>query len=215
MIPCKFHGLSVKDVNTFLPVSIAVYQSSTSPTWSTRPTTGCRARSESPQSLKDVDSFSASLYSSLPVLCIFYLLLGKQDQWLGAEQDRNLSLKDVDTFSTSLHSSLLVLHISYLEHKANKQECRVRSTSPWAHRNFFQQLSRDQNAHSFGMSNATTASPKPSFRASWRVCDAVVSRGNAGWTIPTSAHSCLCRNCSQRPAEKTGRGALSPPPPTN
>ena len=32
------------------------------------------------------------------------------------------------------------------------------------------------------MSHATTASSKPSFRASWRAGNAVVGIGNAGWT---------------------------------
>ena len=43
-------------------------------------------------------------------------------------------------------------------------------------------LSRDGNLHSSGMSHSTTASPKPSFKAPWRVGDSVVGRGNAGWT---------------------------------
>ena len=56
------------------------------------------------------------------------------------------------------------------------------------------------------MSRAMTASPKPSFRASWRVGDAVVGIGNAGWTTSKNEHPCPCRNCSQGlPAEKTGR----------
>ena len=44
------------------------------------------------------------------------------------------------------------------------------------------QLSRDGNLHGSGMSLATTASPKPSFRALWRVGDAVVGRRNGGRT---------------------------------
>ena len=42
------------------------------------------------------------------------------------------------------------------------------------------------------MSHTTTAPPKPSFKAHWRVGDAVVCRGNAGWTCPRvemSAHA--------------------------
>ena len=35
----------------------------------------------------------------------------------------------------------------------------------------------------FGMSHATTASSVSSFRAPWKMGDAVVGRGNAGWTI--------------------------------
>ena len=45
------------------------------------------------------------------------------------------------------------------------------------------QLSRDGNWHGSGMSHATTACPKPSFRAPWRVEDAVVGRGNARRTL--------------------------------
>ena len=59
------------------------------------------------------------------------------------------------------------------------------------------------------MSHATTGSPKPSSRTPWRVSDAVVARGNAGWTTSRSGHSCPYQNCSQGPpVEKTGRGSL-------
>ena len=60
-----------------------------------------------------------------------------------------------------------------------------------------------------GMPLATTSSPKPFFRAPWRVSDAVVGRENAGWTAPTNGHPCPFQICSQGPpAEKTGRGFL-------
>ena len=65
------------------------------------------------------------------------------------------------------------------------------------------------DTHGSGMSRATTASPKPSFRALWRMGNAVVGRGNAGWTTSKSGHPCQCQNCSQQPpTEKTGRGSL-------
>ena len=88
--------------------------------------------------------------------------------------------------------------------------CGARSSSLWVHRNLFWQLPGDGNLHGLGcMSNSTTASPKPSFRAPWKVGDTVVSRGNGGWTLSKSGHSCPCQNCSQWPlAEKTGRGSL-------
>ena len=87
--------------------------------------------------------------------------------------------------------------------------CGARSTPLWVHGNLYWQLSRDGNSHGSGMSHATTVSLKPSFRAPWRVSDAVVGRGNAGWTTPQSGHSCPWQNCSQGlPAEKTGRGSL-------
>ena len=81
--------------------------------------------------------------------------------------------------------------------------CTARSTSLWAYKNLFWQLLRDGNLHGSGMSHATTASPKPSFRAPWRVGDAVVGRGNAGWTTSKSGHPCPCQNCllRKRPEE--------------
>ena len=47
--------------------------------------------------------------------------------------------------------------------------CGARSTSLWTHRKLFRQLSRDGHSLCSGMSHATTASPKPSFRAPWKV----------------------------------------------
>ena len=50
---------------------------------------------------------------------------------------------------------------------------------------------------------------KPSFRAPWRVRDAVVGRGNPGWTTSKSGHHCPCQSCSERPpAEKIKRRPL-------
>ena len=93
--------------------------------------------------------------------------------------------------------SLLLCHLLYL--------CR----ELWVHRNLFWQLSKDGILHGSGMSQFTTALPKPSFRAPWSVGDAVVGRGNAGWTTSKSGHPCPCQNWSQRPpAEKTGRWSL-------
>ena len=102
--------------------------------------------------------------------------------------------------------------------------CGARSSYLWVHGNIFWQLSRVGNLHCSGMSHATKASPKPSFRAPWRVGDALVGRGNAGWTTSKCGHPCPCQNCSQGPpAEEIGRGSLlnrldphvhPPPPPT-
>ena len=87
--------------------------------------------------------------------------------------------------------------------------CGARSTPMRVHRNFFWQPSRNRNLHGSGMSHATTVSPKPSFKAFWMVGDAMVSRGNAGWTASKSGHPCQFKNCSKEPpAEKTGRGSL-------
>ena len=63
-----------------------------------------------------------------------------------------------------------------MEHKT-KDRMRV-------HRNLFWRLSRDGNLHGSGMSHATTASPKPSFRAPWRVGYTVVGRENVGYATP-------------------------------
>ena len=88
----------------------------------------------------------------------------------------------------------------------------ARSTSWWVYGNQFWQLSWQSaigNLHVTGRSHATTASLKPSFRAAWRVGDAVVGRRNVGWTTSKSGHSCPYQNCWQGPpTEKTGRGSL-------
>ena len=73
--------------------------------------------------------------------------------------------------------------------------------------------SRDGNLHSSGMSHDKRASPKPSFRAPWRVGDAVVDGGNAGWTTSKSRHPCSCQNCSQGPSaeqKKMEENLMSP-----
>ena len=103
------------------------------------------------------------------------------------------------------------LHISYLEHKTNNlvqskinflvgpQEALLAAVKRW-------------KFACSGMSTTTTASQKPSFKAPWRVGNAVGSRGisgNAGWTTSKSEHLCPRQNHSQGPpAEKTGRGSL-------
>ena len=88
-----------------------------------------------------------------------------------------------------------------------KQKIRSeKSSDPWSgvHLN-----GNMKNSYDSGKSRATTASPKPSFRAPWEVGNAVVGWENAGWTTSKSGHPCLCQNCSQGlPAEKTGRGSL-------
>ena len=61
----------------------------------------------------------------------------------------------------------------------------------------------------FVWNQATTVSPKPSFRAPWRVGDAVVGREFAGRTTSKNGHPCPCQKCWEGPpAEKTGRGSL-------
>ena len=51
------------------------------------------------------------------------------------------------------------------------------------HRNLPWPLSRDGHLQGSVMSHATTASPKPSFKAPWRLGGAMVGRGNTGWAI--------------------------------
>ena len=80
--------------------------------------------------------------------------------------------------------------------------CEARSASLWFHRNLFWQLSRNGNLLGSGMSHATTASPKPFFRAPCMVGDAMVGRVNAGQTILKSGHPCPCQNSSQGPLAK-------------
>ena len=58
----------------------------------------------------------------------------------------------------------------------------------------FWQLSRDGNFHGSGMSHTPIPSPKLSFRATWRIGDAMVGRGNTGWTTPKSGHPSHARN---------------------
>ena len=98
-----------------------------------------------------------------------------------------LQKKRIKFFETKCMRKLL--RISYLEHKTSDW-VRARSASLWVHRNLFWQLSRDGNLQGPGMSHVTTASPKPSLRAPWRMGDAVVRRGNAGWTASKSGHPC-------------------------
>ena len=62
-------------------------------------------------------------------------------------------------------------------------------------------VKRGWNLHGLGMS--------PVFRASWRLDDAVVSRGNAGWTMSKSGHPYPYQNYSRwPPAEKIGKASL-------
>ena len=100
---------------------------------------------------------------------------------------------------------LTLLHISYLEHKTNdwvqsKINFLVGPQKP---------LLATVKRRKLAWFRHVSASPKPLFRAPWRVGDAVVGRGSAGWTTSKSGHSCPCQSCSQGPyAKKTGRGSL-------
>ena len=101
------------------------------------------------------------------------------------------------------------------------------TSSPRVNGQYIKQLSRDGSLHGSGISHATTASPKPSLRATWRIGDAVISRGkfNAGWTTSKSGRHCPCQNCWRwPPPEKDWKRMCStessfmpllPPPPTS
>ena len=87
--------------------------------------------------------------------------------------------------------------------------CGARSTSLWVHKNLFWQPSRDGNSHGSSMSHTMTVSLNQSFKASTRLGDSMVGRGNAGWTPSKSGHPCPCQNCAQGPAaEKTAELSL-------
>ena len=113
--------------------------------------------------------------------------------------------KRIQGFQTKCLRKLVC--ISYLEHKINnwvrsKVNFLVGPQEPLV------VVVKRRTLAWLGMSHATTASPKPSFRAPWRVDDAMVGRGNAGW-ISSKSDPCPCQNCWQGPlAEKTGTGSL-------
>ena len=148
------------------------------------------------------------LYKSLVTSILFY---GCETWTLLIDSE-----KRIQAIKTKCFRKLLC--ISYLDHKASTRY-GARSTPLWFHRNLFLQLARDRNWHGSGMSHATTASRKPSFRASWRLGNAVIVRENVGLTTSKSGYSCPYQNYSQGPPpEKTGRGSLlnypqCPPPP--
>ena len=89
------------------------------------------------------------------------LLLGAQDQRLGAEQDQ------LPYGSTGTSSGNCL-----------EMEARMVQVYP--------------------TSWCLTVSPEPSFRASCSVDNAVVGRGNAGWTTSKSGHPYPYRNCSHK-----------------
>ena len=91
-------------------------------------------------------------------------LFGLPDRWV-------LCISNVQTLRTMKNGIRFVDWFS--------TRCGGRSSSLCSHRTLFWQQSRDENLQGSGMSHATTASPKPSFRALWRVGDAVVGRRNA------------------------------------
>ena len=104
-----------------------------------------------------------------------------------------------------LLARLLLFIYALMVHQISRRDCRKRFLM--AH--LFQRLSRDGHSYGSGTLRAMTASPKPSFRASRRLGDVVISRGSAGWTTQKSGHPCLPQNCLWWPrVKRTGRGSL-------
>ena len=96
-------------------------------------------------------SFASKLYKSL----VTSILLYESKTWILLADSKNRR-KDPG-FRNQGHekySPYLLLGVG----------CGAKSTSLWIHRNLFRRLSRDGNLHGSGMSHATTASTKPSFR---------------------------------------------------
>ena len=111
----------------------------------------------------------ASKFKLYKSLVISNLLYGCETWTLFADYEERMQ-----AFKTKCLRKLF--RISYL---------RALSTPLWIHRNVFWQLSRNGHLHGSSMSHATTASPKPSFRAPWKVSDTgAVSYTHL--TLPTS-----------------------------
>ena len=107
------------------------------------------------------------------------------------------SEKGIQVFKTGCLRTLL--RISYLEHKTNDWVRSKINFLVGPQQPLLTTLKR-RNLHGSGISQATTASPKPSFRAPWRVGNSVVGRGKAGRATLKSGHSCPCQSGSQGPS---------------
>ena len=105
---------------------------------------------------------------------VTFILLYCCETWtLLADSEKK---KRIQAFETKCLRKLL--HIFYLEHKTNDW-VRNKTNFLVGPQEILWQLSRDGSLHGSGMSHANDSSSKPSFRAPWRVGDAVVRRGNA------------------------------------
>ena len=121
------------------------------------------------------------------------------------------SEKKMQTFETKCLKKLL--RISHLEH-----DQRLGAEQNQPHRNLFWHCPETEtNLHGSGKSLATTASPKPPFRAPKRVGDAVVGRGNAEWTTWKSGRPCrelLTKACCRKDRKRiSAESSLMPAPP--
>ena len=144
------------------------------------------------------------LYKSL-VIFIFILLCACETWTPFAYSEKSIQMFETQMpEETSPHLLL-----------GTQDQLPCRSTGTW-------RLSRGGNPRGWGTYRVTTASsPKPSFSAPWRVGDAVVGRGSAGWTTSKSGHPCPCRIFSRwLPAEKDWKrisdksSVMSPPSPS-
>ena len=123
----------------------------------------------------------ASKFKPYKSLVTSILLYGCETWTLLADSE-----KRIQAFETKYLRKLI--RISYLKHKTNN----------WVRSKINFPCGSTGTSHGSGMPHATRASSKPFFiRALWRLGDAVVGRGNAGWTISNSGHSCPRENCSQ------------------
>ena len=142
--------------------------------------------------------FNLKLYKSLVTSILLY---GCEAWTLLADSEKRFRLSKLNVCGNFSASPTWSTRLTTLR--------GARSTSLLVRRNPFWQLSRDGNLHDSDTSHVSTASPKPSFRARWKVGDAVVSRGNAGWThqrVNIPAHASTAHK--GRLQKKAGRGSL-------
>ena len=104
--------------------------------------------------------------------------------------NRRVETRKTELLTLGRARKAILWSIPDLKRKKERKKERIVSRSVFSvEMNLYWQLSRDGNLHGSGISHATTASPNPSFRASWRVGDAVVGRWNAGLTTSKDGHS--------------------------
>ena len=101
-----------------------------------------------------------------------------------------------------------LIHIFYLEHKTNDWVWSKFHFVVGPQEHLLATVKRRKFAW-FGHVTRHDSLSKSTLQGTLEVGDAVVGRGNAGWTTPKSGHNGPCQNRSQGPpAEKTGRGPL-------
>ena len=117
----------------------------------------------------------------------------------------NLFLESI--MQETLHTKLLC--ISYMDHKTSDwKKSKINFLVVVGPQEPLLATVKRRKLVWFGHVLCHNSLSKPFFKASWRVNNVVVSRGNAGWTS-RSRHPCPYPNCLQGPpAEKTGKGSL-------